>query len=228
MSDNVKLSIGAYSNCRGSSITEKLETAKNYKGTSKRMKKSLYLIICSMLICSCVSTSDYRPGIIPGIPHGDIREQALRNILYKGITKPDERIMYLTYPYAAEKYSEKTRYLFELLAESAYIEGDLTYYSTLNVAPSFFDTLDKIMNAESICIDDLNKALILSLDLLTNNLSLYLIELGADLNNKDVRKAINEYVEHAYDDSLYRFSDVLKEKVRTYNREMKKEHRHKN
>ena len=135
--------------------------------------------------------------------------------------------MYLTYPYAAEKYSEKTRYLFELLAESAYIEGDLTYYSTLNVASSFFDTLDKIMNAESICIDDLNKALILSLDLLTNNLSLYLIELGADLNNKDVRKAINEYIEHAYDDSLYRFSDVLKEKVRTYNREMKKEHRHK-
>ena len=190
------------------------------------MKKSLYLIICSMLICSCVSTSDYRPGIIPGIPHGDIREQALRNILYKGITKPDERIMYLTNPYAARRYSEKTGYLFELLAESAYIEGDMTYYSTQHVVPYFFDTLEKIMNAESICIDDLNKALILSLDLLTNNLSLYLIELGADLNNKDVRNAIDHYIEHAYDDSMYRFSVVLKEKVRTYNREIQKEYRH--
>ena len=62
--------------------------------------------------------------------------------------------------------------------------------------------------------------------LLTNNLSLYLIELGADLNNKDVRNAIDHYIEHAYDDSMYRFSVVLKEKVRTYNREIQKEYRH--
>lgn len=72
------------------------------------------------------------------------------------------------------------------------------------------------MRTDKVSVSVLNQALILSLELDTNNLSLYIIELGADLGSDDVKNAINNYTKSAYDDSMYLFSERLKEKVRAY------------
>lgn len=101
------------------------------------MRILLLIIATWMLICSCGNVPNEHPQLIPGIPYGDIREQALRSVLYNGITRQDEKLLYLTNPDAAAKYSDATRFLFELLEGSAYMEGDMTYYHTLNVVPVF-------------------------------------------------------------------------------------------
>lgn len=159
------------------------------------------------------------PSIIPGIRNGDIRELALRRTLYNGIVKPDDKLLYLSNPEAARNNSKKTKFLFELLDESAYIEGDLIYpYNTINIVPHLFCYIDNIMNNDKIDTNDINEALILSLKINTNNLSLYLIELGADLSNIKVKQAINEYIETSYDDSMFVFSKKLKEKEKSYHK----------
>ena len=78
--------------------------------------------------------------------------------------------------------------------------------------------MDRIMTNRQVNVADVNKALILSLELDTRNLALYLIELGAELSDKEVRKAIEAYAEHAYDDSQYAFSALLRKKLRSVGR----------
>ena len=169
----------------------------------------------SFLLLACQTVDGYgHPYIIPGIPSDDIRTKALRKVLQRGLMKPDEKLLYLTHPQATADYSVQTAFLFELLDESSYMEGDIVFpYHTQHIVPPFFACLDRIMTNRQVNVEEVNKALILSLELETNNLTLYLIELGADLN--DIRNAIDAFVEHAYDDSQYAFSALLRQKLRT-------------
>ena len=179
------------------------------------MKFKLIIMMCLVLL-SCESTKHI--SVIPGIAHNDVRAVALRKLLYQGITKPDYNLLYFTNPEVAGNSSKQTRFLFELLNESSYLEGDLAFaYNTENIMPYFLYYMDAIMQKNKISATDINNAFILSLKVGTNNISLYLIELGADLNNIHVVNAINNYINSSYDDSMYEFAKVLKEKIKFYN-----------